>query len=126
MPSFEDIGNKMGISIVGALRLGCNVSEKHIEMTLRDTNAIYSHHCFSMVESDKAETISFEVDSIRSNISSNLIIEFRTNIDEIVSFKLIIDPYALDTATGALLAAIILILLNVLIVSEVSLTARSN
>lgn len=117
-PAFEDIGNKMSMSIVGALQQGCNASEHHVEVTLRDMNDAHLYQCFSMTENDKVET-SLDLDSILGNISDNLTIELRTNIDEIVSFQLVIDPHTLDTDIGALLAAIILILLNVLIVSEV-------
>lgn len=80
-----------------------------------ENNAYHGRHCFTVLESDSTDTISFNLVSS----STNLKIELRTNVAEIVSLQLFIDPHLLDAGTGALFAAIILILLNVLIVSEV-------
>lgn len=111
--------DKMSIKIIGSLANGCNVSNKHVAMVLHDANSEHLIQCFTIIQRDKTETISINLDSIPTNISANSTIELRTNIDAIVAFQLVIDPHTFDTDIGALLAAVILILLNVLIVSEV-------
>lgn len=111
--------DKMSIKIIGSLADGCNVSDKYVAIVLHEMNSEYLIQCFTIIAGDKTETISINLDSIPKNISANWIIEIRTNMDEIVALQLVIDPHTFDTDTGAMLAAAILILLNVLIVSEV-------
>lgn len=65
------------------------------------------------------QTFSLELPTDSSKSMLNLTFNFSTNSLNAIFLELLIDPFSIDTDTGAVLAALILVFLNILIVSEV-------
>lgn len=124
--SFEDFGSKVTFTLVGPFKKYSHLSNEYVEFVVRasDSNTNQSERFFystEIIEAEKSEISTFTLNfDPTANISRDLNIEIYTSIDKIVSFRLLIDTHSLDTDTGAVLAGLILVLLNVLIVSEVT------
>lgn len=70
---------------------------------------------------NKPDTVTFNSDIDRMTEQMNVSLQITTNADDGIPFQLFIDTYSIDTQMGALCGGTILILLNVLIISEVKM-----
>lgn len=75
---------------------------------------------------NKPDTVTFYSDIDRMTEQMNVSLQITTNADDGIPFQLFIDTYSIDTQMGALCGGTILILLNVLIISEVKMNFRMS
>lgn len=70
----------------------------------------------------KPDQVTFDVCTDTRSAELNLSLQITANSENAISFQLVIDAHSPDTQIGAVCGGIILILLNVLIISEVKFT----
>lgn len=89
----------------------------------RTENDIHETMYFDIIkhgnDQNKPDQVTFDVYTDPKTTKLNLSLQFTTNTETALTFQLFIDTYSLDTQMGAICGGIILILLNVLIISEV-------
>lgn len=120
---YDDFGSKISVNLIGPFRKTTNVSNDYITINAQIEHDMHVIKYFDIVRSSdgqsKPDTVTFDLDLNSVPSALNLSLQFVTNAENATSFQMFIDTHALDIQVGAICGGIILILLNVLIISEV-------
>lgn len=120
---YDDFGSKISVNLIGPFKESVNKSHDNIMIFARTGNDIHETMYFDIIkpgnDQSKPDQVTFDVYTDPKTTKLNLSLQFTTNTETASTFQLFIDTYSLDTQMGAICGGIILILLNVLIISEV-------
>lgn len=117
------------MNLIGPFKQPTNNSNDSCFIRMKVENNVTVMERFDIVKSshnqNKPDTVAFDFDSDWSidkvPEQLNISIEITTNTADGISFQLVIDTHSIDTQIGAICGGIILILLNLLIITEVML-----
>lgn len=125
---YDDFGTKISVNIIGPFAKPTNsVASDSIFIDLQIGDSTHDTRRFDIKRTGNDQTeldiVSFDLE-LNSNETMhtqqlNVSLKITTNAFDGVAFQMFIDSYALDASMGAICGGIILILLNVLIISEV-------
>lgn len=120
---YDDIGSTISVYLVGPFGKSTNVSRENIviDAKVADGKRVTKYFDIERLNRDprKFDKVTFNLDIDPVATQPNLSLQFIANAQDAFSFHMYIDTHSLDTRVGAICGAIILILLNVLIISEV-------
>lgn len=125
---YDDFGSKISVNLIGpfAKPTNSNITCDSIFIYSQIGNRVQETRRFDIKRSGNDQTkldivcFDIELDIIETmHAQLNLSLQIITHANDGVAFQMSIDAYSLDTAMGAICGGIILILLNVLIISEV-------
>lgn len=121
---YNDFGSTISVNLIGPLKQSENKSHDNIMMYAQTGDDTHETMYFDITtntrnDQTKPDRVTFDIDTDTQSTELNLSLHITNNAENAVSFQLFIDAHSLDTETGAICGGIILILLNVLIISEV-------
>lgn len=123
---YEDFGSKISVNFIGPFAKPTNRTRDSILIHTQIGDGAFESRSFDIKRTAqiqaKPDRVSFDIDLDANetvHAQLNLSVEITTNANDCVIFQMFIDSFALDAANGAICGGIILILLNVLIISEV-------
>lgn len=123
---FDDFGSKISVNFIGPFAKPTNETGDSIFISTQIGDSVHETQRFDIKRTGNdqitPDIFSFDVEldinqTMHANL--NLSMQITTNANDGVIFQMFIDPYSLDTALGAICGGIILIMLNVLIITEV-------
>lgn len=123
---YDDFGSKISVNFIGPFAKSTNQTNASIFIHTQIGDRAYENRRFDITQTVddqiKADHVAVDIELDINEIMPvplNLSLQIMTNANKSVIFQMYIDARSLDKATGAICGGIILILLNVLIISEV-------
>lgn len=115
------------MNLIGPFKKSTNLSHDTVFIYMQIGNNMSVSEKFDITKASNNQnkpdtaTFYFDIDIDKMTEEINVSLQITTNADDGVPFQLFIDTYSIDTQIGALCGGTILILLNVLIISEVKI-----
>lgn len=123
---YDDFGSKISVNFIGPFGNPTNLTRDSIFIHTQIGDRTYESRRFdirpAVDDQIKPDHVHFDIALDISEMRPeqlNLSMQITTNTVDSVIFQMYIDPFSLDKTMGAICGGIILIVLNVLIISEV-------
>lgn len=120
---YNDFGSKISVHLRGPFKKSTNTSRATISIHTQIGDIVSDVQYFDVERTDTdqriLDTLTFDANIDTISTELNFSMQFVTNASEAILFELLIDTNSLNTQIGAICGGIILIVLNVLIISEV-------
>lgn len=122
---YDEFGSKISVHLIGPFKQPTNQSHDSvfIRMQVGETISVTKHFDIARANDNqkKLDIVAFDFDLGIDKVHDQLNVSFQitTNTRDGIPFQLHIDTHSLDTQIGAICGGVILILLNVLIITEV-------
>lgn len=125
---YDDFSSRISVHLIGPFGKITNESSQDrisIYMQIEDKEQSPKYFAITRTGKDQSKpdkvTFDFDIGNASSATQLNLSMQLMTNAEDAISLQLLIDTHSVDLRVGALCGGIILILLNVLIISEVKM-----
>lgn len=126
---YDDFGSKISVNLIGPFAKPTNETGDCMFIYTQIGDSVHDARRFDIKQTGgnqiKPDILTFDIElndinNVTMPAYLNLSLQITTNANDGVVFEMFIDSHSLDTTMGAICGGIILILLNVLIISEVT------
>lgn len=127
---YDDFGAKLSVHLIGPFKTLTNTSQDNISIHMHVGNNPSLIQTFNIERTSNSQynpdevTLQYDIGIDKVPQQINVTLKIATTAIDGVPFQLFIDTHALNTELGALCGGTILILLNVLIISEVKFKVK--